>query len=170
MPQASPFQFYPTDMAIRWAVGARGAVLPGMASLARGAIPPVFLEKAQFFLEKVGKRRDDRLPEKCHPHYWHPRAPEIWKGFGKVTNSMFLNHCNVICVLIDWWLLKVWKRKYNYFILYYISVSTPVSEQLARRRVETNSVNTIEKLPEKIENKLMKKGRAHHIFYRFLKK
>jgi len=36
-------------------------------------------------------------------------------------------------------------------------VSTPVSEQLARRRVETNSVNTIEKLPEKIENKLMKK-------------
>ena len=39
-------------------------------------------------------------------------------------------------------------------------VSTPVSEQLARRRVETNSVNTgntINKLPEKIENKLMKK-------------
>ena len=39
-------------------------------------------------------------------------------------------------------------------------VSTPVSEQLARRRVEKNSVNTrntINKLPEKIENKLMKK-------------
>ena len=36
-------------------------------------------------------------------------------------------------------------------------VSTPVSEQLARRRVETNSVNTINKLPEKIESKLMKK-------------
>ena len=39
-------------------------------------------------------------------------------------------------------------------------VSTPVLEQLARRRVETNSVNTgntINKLPEKIENKLMKK-------------
>jgi len=36
-------------------------------------------------------------------------------------------------------------------------VSTPVSEQLARRRVETNSVSTINKLPEKIENKLMKK-------------
>ena len=45
-------------MAIRWAVRARGAVPPGMASLARGAIPPVFLEK-------VGKRREDRLPEKC---------------------------------------------------------------------------------------------------------
>ena len=39
-------------------------------------------------------------------------------------------------------------------------VSTPVLGQLARRRVETNSVNTgntINKLPEKIENKLMKK-------------
>ena len=36
-------------------------------------------------------------------------------------------------------------------------VSTPVLDQLARRRVETNSVNTINKLPEIIENKLMKK-------------
>merc|ERR550534_2702168 len=36
-------------------------------------------------------------------------------------------------------------------------VSTPVSEQLARRRVEKRSVDTINKLPEKIENKLMKK-------------
>merc|ERR1719483_624913 len=36
-------------------------------------------------------------------------------------------------------------------------VRTPVSEKLARRRVETNSVKTIDKLPEKIENKLMKK-------------
>ena len=52
-----------------------------------------------------------------------------------------------------------------YFILFYfISVSTPISEQLAKRRVETNSVNTINKLPEKIENKLMKKGPAHHMF------
>jgi len=36
-------------------------------------------------------------------------------------------------------------------------VTTPVSEQLARRRVERNFANTIDKLPEKIENKLMKK-------------
>jgi len=36
-------------------------------------------------------------------------------------------------------------------------VSTPVSEQLARRRVERNSANTVDKLPEKIENQLMKK-------------
>ena len=70
-------------MAIRWAVGARGAVLPGMASLARGAIPPVFLEKAQFFLEKVGKRRDDRLPEKCHPPLLAPPGPGNLKRFRK---------------------------------------------------------------------------------------
>jgi len=36
-------------------------------------------------------------------------------------------------------------------------VSTPISEQLARRRVEKKSVYAINKLPEKIENKLMKK-------------
>merc|ERR1739840_12012 len=36
-------------------------------------------------------------------------------------------------------------------------VATPVSEQLARRRAERNSANTVDKLPEKIENKLMKK-------------
>jgi len=36
-------------------------------------------------------------------------------------------------------------------------VSTPISEQLARRRVEKKSVSAIKKLPEKIENKLMKK-------------
>ena len=36
-------------------------------------------------------------------------------------------------------------------------VRTPVLEQLARRRVVTNYVNTINKLPEMIENKLMKK-------------
>merc|ERR1712008_158754 len=38
-------------------------------------------------------------------------------------------------------------------------VATPVSEQLARlrRRAERNSANTVEKLSEKMENKLMKK-------------
>ena len=40
----------------------------------------------------------------------------------------------------------------------------PVSEQLARRRVETNPVNTIENLPEQIVNKLMKQGQDHHMF------
>ena len=70
------------------------------------------------------------------------------------------------------WLIDVfWKfEKENPIILFYISVVTPVSEQLARRRAraEGNYANIVNKLPEKIENKLMKKGHAHHMFSRFL--
>ena len=68
------------------------------------------------------------------------------------------------------WLIDVfWKfEKENPIILFYISVVTPVSEQLARRRAERNSANTVDKLPQKIENKLMKKGQAHHMFSRFV--
>ena len=66
---------------------------------------------------------------------------------------------------VFWLIDGFWKfEKENMIILFYISVTTPVSEQLARRRVERNSANTIDKLPEKIENKLMKKGQAHHMF------
>ena len=67
---------------------------------------------------------------------------------------------------VFWLIDGLWKfeKENTIIIFYYISVSTPISEQLAKRRVETNSVNTINKLPEKIENKLMKKGPAHHMF------
>ena len=103
-----------------------------------GAIPSPSIEKAQFF---VGKRRDEKV-------------------FRRVTNSLVLNHCNIIYVLID----GFWNfEKENTIILSFISVSTPVSEQLARRRVEPNS-NTINKLPDKIEKQLMKKGPALHMF------
>ena len=66
---------------------------------------------------------------------------------------------------VFWLIHGFWKfEKENTTMSSFISVSTPISEQLARRRVEKKSVYAINKLPEKIENKLMKKGPAHHMF------